>query len=119
MGRASVQLTVTVVAGTTTENVLAGNRYERSPFAIAKGALFCTGSAAGLLAELNVGGRSITPPITVNAQNRLPVVPDDLLVDEWLTQSPELIQIRVQNTTVGNLDFNFKMELEEMEYQEA
>jgi hypothetical protein len=114
MAKVTVQLAVTVVANTTTENVLAGNRFERAPF-LAKGILLCAGSAAGLQAELNVGGRSVTPPTTVNAQNRLPVVPDDTLTADWLVDRGELIQIRVQNTTGGNLVFNFKMELEEME----
>ncbi len=115
MAKIAVQLAVSVAANTTTENVLSGNRYERSPYPIGKGVIFCTGSAAGLQAELNVGGRSVTPPTTVNAQNRLPVVPDDLLVDEWVVTSGELIQLRVQNTTAGALTFNFKMEIEEYE----
>lgn len=117
MGKVAPQLSVSVAANSTTENVLSGNRYERSPFGIALGALYCAGSAAGLVAELNVGGRSITPPNTVNAQNRLPVIPDDLLVDEWVAYGGELIQIRVTNTTGGALTFNFKMELMEMEEQ--
>lgn len=119
MPKVTVQLAVSVAANSTTENVLTGNRYERSPFPIARGVLFCTGSAAGLQAELNVGGRSVTPPNTVNAQNRLPIVPDDLMTADWLAYSGELIQIRVQNTTGGALTFNFKMELEEQEVVEA
>jgi hypothetical protein len=118
MSKVAVQLAVVVLANTTTENVLQGNRYERSPF-LALGSIFAAGSAAGLQAEVNIGGRSVTPPTTVNAQNRLPVVPDDLLVNDWLAEPGELIQIRVQNTTAGNLTFNFKMELEEQEYQAA
>jgi hypothetical protein len=119
MAKVTVQLAVSVAANTTTENVLSGNRYERSPYQIAKGDLYCTGSAAGLQAELNVGGRSVTPPTTVNAQNRLPVVPDDLLTEDWLAYAGELIQVRVQNTTGGALTFNFKMELEEQEIVEG
>jgi hypothetical protein len=118
MSKIAVQLAVSIPANSTTENVLTGNRYERSPFEIGKGAIFCAGSAAGLQAELNIGGRSVTPPTTVNAQNRLPVVPDDLLIDEWLVSTGELIQVRVQNTTGGALVFNFKMEIEEMEFAE-
>lgn len=116
---ASVQLLVTIPAGETNENVLQGNRFERSPFQIAKGSLFCTGSAAGLTCELNVGSRSITSASTVNDQDRLPVVPDDLFVDGWVVASGELIQIRVVNTTIGDLDFAFKMELEEQELVEG
>jgi hypothetical protein len=116
MGKVTVQLATTILANSTTENVLAGNRFERAQF-LGMGELYCAGSNAGLLAELNVGGRSVTPPTTVNAQNRLPVVPDDLLSDDWLANPGDLIQIRVQNTTGGNLTFNWKMQLTEMEYQ--
>lgn len=54
-----------VAANATVQNVLAGQRYERSPFSAGVGNLYCCGSAAGLTAELNVGGTSITPPQTL------------------------------------------------------
>ena len=112
-----MQSATTITASSTTENVLTGQRYERCPFN-AFGALYCAGSAAGLTAELNVGGNSVSPPTTVNAQNRLPVVPDDLLVDGWEAPEGRLIQVRAVNTTGGNLVLNWRVELDEVTFQE-
>ena len=118
MPKVGDQRTLTIAAGTILENAMQGRRFERAPY-LAKGWLYCTGSAAGILAELNIGGRSVSPPINVNAQNRLPVVPDDLLFGDWLIAPGELLQITVQNPTANPLDFNFKIELEEQEVVEV
>jgi len=99
----------------TNENVLTGQRYERAPFD-AIGTLYTCGSAAGLTAELNTGGRSITPPTVVNAQSRLPVVPDDMLVSDWEVARGDLIQVRVVAT--GALTIFWRVELEEAVYAE-
>lgn len=118
MSKVGDQRLLTVGAGLVLENALAGRRFERAPF-LCKGALFATGSAPGLLCELNIGGRSVSPAINVNEQNRLPVVPDDLLFADWVAQPNELIQITVSNPTIGDLDIAFKMELEEQEIVEG
>ncbi len=113
-----MQSNQSVAANTTVANVLSGERYERVPFN-AIGGLYCAGSAAGLTAELNVGGISVSPPTKVNAQNRLPVVPDDELVSGWEAPEGKLIQLSVVNTTGGALTFNFKVELEEVSFEEG
>jgi len=104
----------TIVANSTTDNVLAGQRYE-SPQFDCLGTIYGNGSAAGLRAELNVGGVSITPPIVVNASNRLPVVPDDLLVSEWECVGGSQVQVTVVNTTGGNLVFFWRIDLQPVE----
>lgn len=109
-----MQNSVAVGAGGTTESVLTGQRYERPPFN-AYGSLYLAGSAAGLTAELNVGGASVTPPTAVNAQNRYPVVPDDSLVEGWEVAAGDLIQLRAVNTTGGALTLFWRVELEEYE----
>lgn len=119
MASFTVQDLVTIVAATTTLNVLTGNRYERCPYAIGQGKFLCTGSAAGLTAELNIGGRSITPPIVVNDQARVPVEPDDTVCREFEAHAGELIQITVVNQTLGDLDFAYRIEMDEMEYAAA
>jgi hypothetical protein len=101
-----------VGANATIENVISGQRYERSP-SDSIGGLYVTGSALGLTAELNVGGRSVTPPTSSNAQNRFPVVPDDSLVAEWEAYAGELIQLRAVNTTAGALTLFWRIELDE------
>jgi len=106
----TMQSSVSVAANSTNSNVLSGERYERSPFT-ALGNLYCTGSALGLTQELNVGGVSVTPPIKVNAQNRLPVVPDDILVDGFETFEGKLLQLTVSNTTGAALTFFWRVDL--------
>jgi len=113
----TMQSQVSVAANTTNSNVLSGQRYERSPFQAGVGNLYCTGSAAGLTAELNVGGQSVTPPTVVNAQNRLPVVPDDILTSEWEVMEGRLIQVTVVNTTGGALTFFWRIDIEEAEVE--
>lgn len=99
-----------VAANTVNANVITGQRYERPQFDCV-GGIYGNGSAAGLNMELNVGGVSITPPITVNAQNRLPVVPDDSLVDGFEVVAGSQLQVTVTNTTGGALTFFWRVEL--------
>lgn len=104
-----------IAANTTNANVLTGQKYERPP-GDALGSLYITGSAAGLEASLNVGGQAVTDTITVNTQNRLPVVPDDLMIDDWEAGEGSLIQLSVTNTTGGALTVNWRVELMEAEF---
>jgi len=113
----TMQDSVSVAANGTNTNVISGQRYDRAPFD-AVGNLYCTGSALGLTAELNLGGVSVTPPTKVNAQNRLPVVPDDILVQGWEAPNGKLVQLTVVNTTAGALTFFWRIDLEEVEYQQ-
>lgn len=117
MAKVMMQKSISVAANTTNENVLSGLRYERVPFGVALLGFFGTGSAAGLTVEINIGGKSVSDPITVNAQNRLPVVPDDELISDVQASGGELVQLRVVNTTAGALTFNYKVEMQEFEYQ--
>jgi len=112
MPKVIMQGQTTVAANSTVNNVLTGQKYERSPVP-ALGVLFANGSAAGLQAELNVNGRSVTDQIQINTQNRLPVVPDDMAVDEWEAPEGALIQLKVSNTTGGALTFFWRIELQE------
>jgi len=107
-----MQSSVSVAANSTNENVVATQRYERAPFACIGGLYIC-GSAVGLTAELNVGGTSITPPTSVNTQNRFPVVPDDSLAMDWEAYPGQLVQVRVVNTTAGALTAFWRIELDE------
>ncbi len=113
MARVVMQSSTSIAANATSENVLTGQRFERCPYAAALGGLYVTGSATGLTAELNVGGRSVTPPTGVNVQNRFPVVPDDCLIEEWEAYAGELIQLRGVNTTAGALTLFWRVELVE------
>ena len=107
-----MQGTVTVPDGETIDNVLSGQRYERPPMNCF-GTLYCTGSAIGLKAEINVSGRSVSPPVAVGEQNRIPIVPDDMLVDDFEVVKDGMIQLTVSNPTGGDLDFFWRVELAE------
>jgi len=107
-----MQGSTSIAANSTNNNVLAGEKYERPP-GDAYGACYITGSAVGLEAALNVNGLAVSDTITVNAQNRSPVVPDDLLIDTWQAEGGALIQLRVENTTGGALTVQWRVELEQ------
>jgi len=105
-----MQGTESIAANSTNPNVLTGLKYERSP-QDSIGACFNTGSATGLQADLNVGGYSVSDTINVGSANRTPVVPDDLLIDDWDAPHGDLIQLKVENTTAGALVYQFRIEL--------
>lgn len=111
INKVMMQGQTTIPANDKVSNILDGERYENAPFN-AVGALYICGSAAGLYAELNVGGSSVTPPVVVNAQNRVPQIPDDMATSGWLARKQSLIQMTVSNTTVGDLDAFWKIELQ-------
>lgn len=102
-----------VAANSTNQNVLTAQRYERAPFPCV-GSLYVNGSAAGLQAELNVGGISITPPIVCNTQNRSPVVPDDVLISGWEALPNSLLQLSITNTTGGALTAFWRVDLQQV-----
>lgn len=109
-----MKVEVSVAANAVNENVLSGQRFERMPY---HGfvTLLETGSAAGLESELNIGGQSVSPPMPVNAQNRIPVTPDDLEIADADAYQGQLIQLRVRNTTVAALTYRARVVLEEAE----
>lgn len=113
MGKAFDQLTVTVLANDTNPNVLQGRLLDRAPF-LARGTIFATGSAAGLQATITAGMTTVARAVDVNAQNRIPVDPDDKLVEEIYFAPGDGFGISVTNTTAGNLDVNIRIVLEEL-----
>jgi hypothetical protein len=101
-----------VGANATNNNVLSSRRFERAPFTGLM-TVYSTGSAAGLEEEINVGGVSVTPRAVVNAQNRSPVAPDDLRIADVPVFQGQLIQITVANTTAGALTHRLRIEIEQ------
>lgn len=113
---AVMQGSYSVPANSVVDNVITGQRFERAPWP-AVGQLYVNGSAAGLKAELNVNGQSITPPVTCNIQNRVPVVPDDLLVDYFEVLPNGLLQLSITNTTGAALTAYWRIQLQEVNLQ--
>ncbi|MGH2609268.1 MAG: hypothetical protein ACRDHF_09290 [Tepidiformaceae bacterium] len=90
-----------VAANGLSPNVLSGELFEILP-ANAVVELYVSGSAAGLRALFSIGGVQMLEDAVVNAQNRTPVVPDDLLDTEGGIQGSRL-SLRFRNTTAGAL----------------
>jgi hypothetical protein len=88
-----------VAANATVQNVLAGKIGE---FLAAGGSvvLYGTASAVGLNMSLLVGGSVIIDDQEVNAQNRMPLVPDDFVGAAGGMQGDRII-VRLRNTTGG------------------
>lgn len=109
------EVSTSIPANSRNENVLAGRRFERMPF---DGfvTILSTGSAAGLEEELNIGGASASPLTAVNANNRSPVVPDDLRVEDVPASMGQLVQLTVNNTTAGALTHRVRVMYEEGEF---
>lgn len=61
------------------------------------------GSAAGLRAGVYVGGLSAFDNLAVNALNRFPVVPDDLIVTNGVCPRGAFNRVRITNPTAGAL----------------
>lgn len=88
-----------VAANATVQNALAGKIGE---FAEADEAvrLYATASAVGLNVSLLIGGVVILDDQEVNAQNRMPLVPDDFVAEAGALAGERLI-VRYRNTTAG------------------
>ena len=105
-----MQGTEVFAAAGTVQNALTGERYERPPFA-AMGDLYMQGSAINLLtAEINVGGVSVSGQVNIGGQNRLPLVPDDLLVGDWEAPAGSLIQLRVTASAAASAFWRVELE---------
>lgn len=109
-----MQDSVSVGAGATNANVISGKKYENAPFD-AYGALYETGSAAGLFSTLTVGMMNITDTARVNANNRIPIDPDDLTIEGFECPQGSLIQLQAYNSTGGALTYAFRIVLVEAE----
>jgi hypothetical protein len=81
---------------------LAGEPLERPPF---DAFVHCAinGSAAGLRASVTIGGVNNFDDLAVNALNRFPIMPDDLIVTNGLCPAGALNRIVLRNPTAGAL----------------
>jgi len=69
-----------IPANSRTTNILAGLPFE---FVVTPSIIriYLTGSAIGLKVDILIGGESVVSDSEVNAQNRMPLRPDDLLIE--------------------------------------
>jgi len=91
-----------VAANATSANVLTGKSHEFVPFPSVV-TLYSTAEAIGLNCTMIIGGVSIVDDQEVNAQNRMPIMPDDYLA-QTVCRGGERLVLRFRNTTVGAID---------------
>jgi len=91
-----------IPANGSVNNVIEGEIYDRSPWD-ADGAFFANGSATGLSASLFVGTMQIGNGLDLSDQNRVPIVPDDMVIQDWEAPDGDKITIPVTNSTGGIL----------------
>lgn len=111
MAKKAIQLNVSIGANATV-NVLSGKRFENVG---ATGLLLLaqTGAAAGLEAEMFVADRNALEKGSVGAANRVPIIPDDVVVDDVECYLGEKIQLNIINTTGGAVVYQAKLILDD------
>lgn len=93
----TMQNSVVVAANAKSANVLAGQQYEFLP-ANANVVLSVAGSAAGLNVSLLAGGVTLIDDQAINAANRFPIIPDDVISQELIPAGARLL-LTFRNTT--------------------
>lgn len=72
-----------------------------------------TAAATGLEAELYVASRNALERSPVGDQNRTPQLPEDVVVDQVDAFRGEKIQLKVYNTTVGDVIYQARLILDD------
>jgi len=98
-----------VAANSTSANVLSGKSHEFVPFPSVV-SLYATSEGIGINASFLVGGVAIVDDQEVNAQNRMPIIPDDY-VAQTVCRGGERLLLRFRNTTAGALDAFSRVEI--------
>jgi hypothetical protein len=94
-----------LTTGTQTDNVFANSQFEFMPYP-ARVEIGINGSAAGLIADFYAGGDVMGESLAVNAQNRSPLYPDDIVFVENVAAGTRM-KGRVRNPTGGTLSHFF------------
>lgn len=88
-----------VTANAKVDNVLSGKVYEFLPFdAVVEFGL--TASAVGLNATAISGSDVLQDDQEINAQNRMPIYPDDFILNDVAAAGERLV-VSLRNTTAG------------------
>lgn len=111
MAKSAIQINQ-VIPLNSTVNVLQAKRFEN----VARTGLLTlahTGSADGLNAELYVSDRNSLEQSPVGAANRVPILPDDIAVDDVDAFQGERVQLNVTNTTGVDITYQAKLILDD------
>lgn len=111
MAKTAVQISESIVAGATV-NVLSGKRFEN----VARTGMITlahTGAETGLEAELFVADRNALERSAVGGANRVPIIPDDVAVDDVDAFQGEKVQLNVTNTIGVDVVYQAKLILDD------
>ena len=93
-----IQNQVSVAAASVNDNVLSGSQFEFAPYnAHVQFGLVGDANASDLRIDVYTGQDVIAENLEPSAQDRVPILPDDLTVED-LVRAGERIKIRVRNT---------------------
>lgn len=96
-----IQLTASIAANATVDNVIQGSQFEFLPYnALLEFAI--NGSAAGLVTDVYSGQDALCESMAVAGVNRFGLYPDDFSLND-VAAAGERIKVRVRNTTGGAL----------------
>lgn len=98
-----IQVTGSVAANSTNDNVLSGSQFEFLPMAAAL-EFGLVGSATGLVVDVYSGSDMLCEGMAISTQNRFPVYPDDYTLTD-VAGPGERLKVRVRNTTAGALTY--------------
>lgn len=110
MGTKMMTVEISIAANATNNNVLRDLQYQVVPND-ALLTFYETGSAAGLVRTLIVAGQAVDEGAPINANNRIPIVPDDKSIEGVEAYQGNPITVKVQNTTGGALTYRGRVEI--------
>jgi len=108
----TIQRFVSIAAGTTNENLIAGSQYEfaRRRCVVSIG---LNGSALGLIGQINSGGDVVAEQFPISGLNRVPVIPDDIAFQDVM-EAGDRLSIPVQNPTGGALGVFVQVQIQDL-----
>lgn len=111
MAKQTIQDSISIAAGASV-NVISGKRFENVK---ANGllSLLATASAVGLRQTLFVSNRNAVESSAVSDANRIPIEPDDMVVNEVDAVFGEKIFLEVTNPTGAAVTYFYRMELDD------
>lgn len=96
-----IQNAASIAASSVNDNVLTGSQFEFAPYnALVEFGLAGDANAADLRVDVYSGQDVITEQLQPNAQNRIPLYPDDFVLQD-VVRAGERIKIRVRNTSAA------------------
>lgn len=105
----SISGNLSVAANARSANLIAGDLYEFLP-AASTVAIYLTGSAAGLQADVSLGGQTLAQAFVVAPTNRFPLREEDGVVVAGGVPGERLF-ISALNTTGGALTINWLVDI--------